>query len=263
MTAPKKLSIIIPSFNDPRIVRAIRSIRYFDDSGSVRIVVIDGGSKPALQQTIAGLLKVDDVFVCEPDKGIFDALNKGLERTETEFIGWLGSDDFYSGRVRASDVIAGLASHDLLVTDLAHFRGDRITRLTHARPARARLAKYGLNNPHFATFGRTALLSKYRFALDARSADIEYFLAVFESRPRVATIAKVAVIAEEGGFSTASPRVILATNAELLEVYARRLGHVLAPLCVGLKLGYKAWSAGYYRIFRLPVRSLCATGMEL
>lgn len=262
MTAGKRLTIIIPSFKDPRIARAIRSVRYFDDNGSVRIMVIDGGSPADLRREIAALLDADDVFVCEPDKGIFDALNKGLERSDTEFIGWLGSDDFYSGRVRASQVASLLSSHDMLVTDLAHFRGDRITRLTHSLPSKARLAKYGLNNPHFATFGRRSVLAEHRFALGARSADIEYFINVFETKPRVATIATVGVLAEEGGFSTASRRMILASNAELLDVYGRHFNAMLAPLCVGLKLGYKAWSAGYYRLVRRPVRALCAPGVD-
>lgn len=262
MTDAKRLSIIIPSFNDPRIAHAIRSTRFFDDNGSVRIVVVDGGSKPDVQRLIEGLLLADDLFICEPDKGIFDALNKGLARSTTEFIGWLGSDDFYSGKVRASQILAGLVSHDLLVANLAHFRGDRITRLTHALPSRIRLAKFGLNNPHFATFGRRSLLASHQFVLGMRSADIRYFLDVFETRPRVTTIAEVAVIAEEGGFSTASSRMILASNSELLGVYAVHIGRFLAPLCIALKLGYKAWSAVYYRLFSQSVRALCAREVQ-
>jgi len=259
----KRLSIIIPSFNDARIAHAIRSTRFFDDNGSVRILVVDGGSKPELQRLIAGLLQPDDLFICEPDMGIFDALNKGLARSTTEFIGWLGSDDFYTGKVRASQVLADLESNDLLVANLAHFRGDRITRLTHALPSRIRLAKVGLNNPHFATFGRRSLLASHRFMLGMRGADIPYFLEVFESKPRVATISEVAVIAEEGGFSTVSPRMILASHLELLSVYAVYIGRVLAPFCVALKLGYKAWSAAYYRIFPKSVHALCTREVQL
>jgi glycosyltransferase involved in cell wall biosynthesis len=261
MTEVKQISIIIPSFNDARIARAIRSVRSFDDIATVRIIVVDGGSNPELQRMISSLLTAEDTFICEPDNGIFDALNKGLGCSATEFIGWLGSDDFYSGRVRASFVIASLQTHDLLVANNAIFRGNRITRLTHSLPSRARLAKFGLHNPHFATFGRRSLLGNQKFALRMRSADIEYFLRVFETAPRVATVPEVAVISEEGGFSTASRRMILASNAELIDVYARYSGRVLAPLCVGVKLAYKLWSIGYYRIFRRYVSTMCVEGV--
>ncbi len=42
MIGNKRLSIILPSYNDSRIERAIQSIRHFDDLKTVRIVVIDG-----------------------------------------------------------------------------------------------------------------------------------------------------------------------------------------------------------------------------
>ncbi len=259
----RRISVIIPSFNDARILRAIRSVRHFDDAEAVSIIVIDGGSRLDLREAIDRALGPEDIFIQEPDQGIFDALNKGLGLCQTDFLGWLGSDDFYSGQVRASEVVSCLEDHDLLVTNLAHFRGDRVTRLTHSLPSRARLARIGLNAPHFGTFGRRSFLASRRFDINDRSADIDYFISLFETRPRISTIGKVGVLAEEGGFSTASRRKILALNVELLGVYRNHVGRMLAPLCVALKLSYKAWSAAYYRVFRRSVQSCCAPNLSL
>lgn len=144
MTATRRLSIIIPSYNDPRIVEAMRSVRRFDDTGCVRLIVIDGASKQAVKDLITPLLGPDDLFMSEPDRGIFDALNKGLDHCTTEFIGWLGSDDIFTGKVPASRVIAALENHDLFVAGTAVFRGDRIRRVTHALPSRLGLVRFGL-----------------------------------------------------------------------------------------------------------------------
>src|ERR1017187_3672347 len=110
MIEAKRISIIVASYNDPRIVGAIRSIRHFDDMDTVKIVVIDGGSAPDVQRLIKESLTEDDIFVSERDRGIFDALNKGLDACDTEFIGWLGSDDVFTGSIKASAVVSALSN---------------------------------------------------------------------------------------------------------------------------------------------------------
>ena len=134
MTCRKSLSIILPSFNDFRILRAIESIRRFDDINAVKILIIDGGSAPEIIKSVKLLLKEADVFISEPDEGIFDALNKGLRICDSEFIGWLGSDDMFTGLVLSSEVIGILKKYDLLVADLYFFNNGYVTRKTSAWP---------------------------------------------------------------------------------------------------------------------------------
>lgn len=254
---PKRLSIILPSFNDPKIVDAIESVRIFDDLGTVQLLVIDGGSQPELLNLIRPLLRPDDILISESDRGIFDALNKGLFLSTTEFIGWLGSDDRFSGQVRASHVVDALLHHDLFVTSLAVFRGDRVRRVTHSLPSRIGLVKYGLHNPHFATFGRAALLKSVRFRLDLLGSDIDYFLRVFAGKPRVATTNSIGVLMREGGFSSRSYRKIVDINLELFAVYAAHTNQMAAVFALGNKFAYKCAGAAYYKLVRRPVSKIC------
>jgi glycosyltransferase len=248
---PKRLSIILPSYNDGRIGEAIESVRRFDDVGTVRLVVIDGGSEAGVREAIERRLAPDDIFVSEPDGGIFDALNKGLDRCTTKYIGWLGSDDLFTGQLLASEVLGALQDHDLLVANLALFRDGRVRRVTHAWPSRFRLARYGLHNPHFSTFGRAALLKSERFDLRLRGADIAYFLHIFAKKPGVLSTNVIATLQGEGGFSTRSYRKSLNVNMELISVYAKYTNVAVAPIALCIKMGYKLWSSIYYRIFRL------------
>ena len=240
MATTKQLSIIVPSFRDERILDTIASIRAFDDLGTVRIVIIDGGSDGSLLDALRPLLTSDDILVSEPDKGIFDALNKGLDRVETPYMGWLGSDDLYTRSAKSSKVIAALESHDLYVMDLVLVRDGQIRRRTHSWPCSKGLVRFGLLNPHYTTFGRSALLCKHRFRLDLTGSDIDYFLRVFAEKPRVKHDPAVGMLMAEGGYSTGGYGKMVRSNGQLFDAYRTHSGRLGAAFALTLKLGYKA-----------------------
>lgn len=214
-----KITVIIPSFNDDRIFRAIESVRHFDNINSTSLIVMDGGSRPELVEKIKNTLTSADILISEPDNGIFDALNKGLMSAEGEIIGWLGSDDFYSDEVLASDVSKILNDHDLLVGTTAHFDGNKIKRMTYAWPVRYNLNKYGMNNPHFSTFGRASILKLYQFKLNNSASDIEYFLNIFRIEGlRVKTVDRIITFMEEGGFSNRNLKTVFKTNKSIFDM---------------------------------------------
>lgn len=250
MTTPKRIAIILPSFNDARIADAIASVRRFDDIDTVQLVIIDGGSRPEVVDILRGAVQPGDILVSEADGGIFDALNKGLDRVETEYMGWLGSDDLFTGQIKASDVVAALEAHDLFVTGLAIFQDDRLRRITSAWPSGRRLARFGLHNPHYATFGRSVLFCGQRFRTDLKGSDIEYFLRIFAQRPRVATNARIGTLQREGGFSTSSYGKIWAINRELFGVYRSAGTAASAAIALPVKLGYKVAGSIRLQLFK-------------
>ena len=206
-------------------------------------------------EAIRAQLTVDDVLMTGPDKGIFDALNKGLERCDTAYMGWLGSDDLFTGRLKASEVVRELGKHELFLANMVHFRGERATRMTFARPAAAGLVKYAFNNPHFATFGRSTVFKSERFLLGLRASDIDYFLRIFAHRRDISWTRTIGVASEEGGFSSESPGLVLKSNLRLVRVHAAHTGVVIAFLSVLLKLVLKSTVVIRYRVQRVDIRS--------
>ena len=243
-----QLDIILPSFRDPRILEAIASVRAFDDLDTTRILLIDGGSDEVLLQSIRPMLRSHDVLVSEPDRGIFDALNKGLDLVAAPCVGWIGSDDLYSQDVKASEVVAALAQADLFITSLLLVDGARTLRKTHSWPSAVGLASWGLHNPHYATFGRAELLTGERFVIDQLSSDIDYFLRIFARRPHALSTPKVGLIQAAGGYSNAGLGKIMQVNRNAYWAYARNSNPLKALLSVGIKLGYKAVGTIVYRI---------------
>jgi glycosyltransferase involved in cell wall biosynthesis len=87
------ISIITPSFNRADMIgQAIESV--LEQAYSpLEHIIVDGGSRDGTLNVLAQYphLKV----LSEPDNGMYDALNKGLELAHGEVIGFLNTDDLY------------------------------------------------------------------------------------------------------------------------------------------------------------------------
>lgn len=242
------LSIIIPSFCDSRILTAIASVKRFDDIGQTQVVIIDGGSDDSLLMQIRSALSSRDVLICEPDKGIFDAINKGLERADGNMIGWLGSDDIFSIQVRASDVIDALRESDIYVAGTAMIDKSRVIRQfwLPAHPERA--AFLGLHNPHFSTFGRVETFRQTCFDITSPVADVGYFLEIFSRKPRVRVDHRVATLMQVGGFSNGSLRKNLTHNAKVYLIFRAHMSAPQAALALLLRIVPKIFNTIFYKL---------------
>ena len=91
-----KVSIITVVYNGAEtIADAIRSVAA-QDYDDIEYIVIDGASKDATPQILADHKDDIDVLVSEPDKGIYDAMNKGVANATGDIVGILNADDFYA-----------------------------------------------------------------------------------------------------------------------------------------------------------------------
>ena len=89
-----KLSFVIPSYQDERILDTIESIKEIDAPvNSIEIIVQDGGSNKLLLKRIENSLSDNDSLIVEKDFGIFDGINRGLKNASGDLIATLGSDD--------------------------------------------------------------------------------------------------------------------------------------------------------------------------
>jgi glycosyltransferase involved in cell wall biosynthesis len=98
-------SIIVPTFNSASTIGSCVQSLADQTFRGFEVLVMDGGSKDdtvRIAQEPRGLgdrLRV----VSEPDKGVYDAMNKGILRARGEWLLFLGSDDrLYDGQVLAS-----------------------------------------------------------------------------------------------------------------------------------------------------------------
>lgn len=184
----------------------------------VEHIVIDGGSTDGtlavLERHRAGLA----LLVSEPDRGLYDAMNKGWSRATGEVVGFLNADDSYA----STDVLASIASSfaesgsDAVYGDLELV--DRVGNVVRVwRSGRFSRLKYHLGwmTPHPATYVRKSLFERYGgFSLGLSiSADYELMLRFFfRHRASVHYLPKNLVRMTAGGASNRSLSNIARAN---------------------------------------------------
>ena len=94
------ISIITPTLNRAQLIEtAIQSV-LDQHYPNVEHIIIDGGSTDGTLDVLSKYPKLK--VVSEPDKGMYDALNKGIALASGEIIGILNSDDYYAPKVFTS-----------------------------------------------------------------------------------------------------------------------------------------------------------------
>ena len=96
----KKITVVTICFNSVNIIeRTILSVLN-QKYTNIEYIIIDGGSIDGTNDIISKYNNKIDVFISEPDKGIFHAMNKGLLYSSGEWVIFMNAgDEFYNENV--------------------------------------------------------------------------------------------------------------------------------------------------------------------
>lgn len=219
-----KISVITVTLNRAASLR--RTIESIAEQTYQRVeyLVIDGGSTDGTHQVAHDHVQIIQKFISEPDKGIYDAMNKGMNLCSGDVIGFLNSDDVYSSphsleRVAQAfaDPAVEVAYGDLrYTTKNGGVLKNRTWRSTRFEPGDF---LRGWMPPHPTFFIRRSVLRKLR-GFDLRyhiSADYEFMLRALEiERARSTYIPFTLVDMAPGGISTKGLSNIVKANWECL-----------------------------------------------
>lgn len=112
-----KISIIIATYNAGKtLARCLQSIRE-EKTNEIELLVIDGGSKDNTLDIINTYQDTIDYGSSEPDKGIYDAWNKGITHAKGDWMMFIGADDYLVGNA-LSDYLNLLQQQDCAAYDL-------------------------------------------------------------------------------------------------------------------------------------------------
>lgn len=206
-----KITIITVSYNSEKtIARTIESV-LLQNYPYLEYIIIDGASK---DKTVEIAYSYKDKFqekgisykvYSEPDKGIYDAMNKGISHATGEIIGILNSDDRYVDEHVLSTVAEPFQTNSNLDTcfgNLLYVKGNKPYR--YWKSGKPRTFKFGWMPPHPAFFVRAIVYRKYGlFRLDCGvNADYELMLRFLEKHQVSSLwINKLFVYMEAGGTS--------------------------------------------------------------
>ena len=88
-----QISVIVVTFNSVKYLKGAIESFLKQDYANKELVIIDGGSKDGTVDIIKQYEKQIGYWCSEPDKGIYDAMNKGWRRASGEYMLYLGCDD--------------------------------------------------------------------------------------------------------------------------------------------------------------------------
>jgi len=100
-----KISIVTTSFNSADTIKDTIDSVLSQNYENIEYVIADGGSKDGTVEVIKSYTDPRIRWISEPDKGIYDGMNKGIKMSTGDVVGILNSDDFYKNNDVISSVV--------------------------------------------------------------------------------------------------------------------------------------------------------------
>ena len=161
-----KISIITVCYNSAKTIeKTFKSVegQTYED---VEYIVIDGGSKDTTLNIVNNYKELVSKIVSEPDKGLYDAMNKGIKLATGDVVGILNSDDIFTDNY----VLENIANFHLQnnieasVGNIIQFNEEgKTVRKYSAKNWHPEKLKIGFMPAHPAIFFKKELFDKFGF----------------------------------------------------------------------------------------------------
>ena len=176
-----ELSIITVVLNDPEgLQKTIKSVS-IQQYRNYEYVVIDGGSHAETIKVIKDNSKAIDHWVSEKDKGIYDAMNKGLSYVHGKWVIFLNAGDVFVNSLITRDLfkVQNMDEYDVWYGDhrveFMDIRGER-----KRKAGKMKYLKYGSQFCHQSAIVKTELIKEKGYnTLNRISADFEFFYGLY------------------------------------------------------------------------------------
>ena len=220
-----KISIITVTLNSESTIKKTIESVIKQDYVNIEYIIIDGGSSDNTLSIVKDYKEYVTVLVSEPDKGVYDAMNKGIRLATGDVIGFLNSDDLYENDRVLTKVAQIFIDNPLIQASYA----DLIYTAKHDTSKNIRYWKsndfsYGLfskgwSPPHPTFFVRSCIYKKFgNFKLNYKIAsDIDLMMRFIEVK-KINThyMSEVLVKMRMGGISNKNLKNIVKLNIEIL-----------------------------------------------
>ena len=212
-----KVSIITTTYNDKENLKKIIAQVKNQDYANIEYVIVDGGSTDGTLEVIAEAAEYFGSrlkWISEKDKGIYDAINKGIRLSTGDILGCCF--DQYAGPDVISKMVAIMEKEgtDGVHGDLYYMEGDKVVRYWHQGQGNIR---FGWMPGHPTLYLRKSVYDKYGlYKTDYRiSADYEFMIRILkDDKVKLSYLPEVLIYMSHGGTSTNSLGAYLAGMKE-------------------------------------------------
>jgi len=219
-----KITVVTVSYNaESTIVDTIQSVSS-QTYECIEYIIIDGGSTDGTCSLIHENIQSVDKFVSEPDRGIYDAMNKGIRLATGEIIAFINADDFYASDNVLEKVVNAFKDPkiDAVYGDLCYVnrsKPSKVVRYWKSRKFVSSSFEKGWCPPHPTFVVRKDIYNRYggfdlRYKLAADADLMIRFLEVHKLS--VKYVSDVLVNMRLGGATNRSIRNVIKQNREIL-----------------------------------------------
>jgi glycosyltransferase involved in cell wall biosynthesis len=167
------ISVITVVFNSEHFLEQTIQSVLNQTYENVEYIIIDGGSTDRTLDIIRSYEDKIDYWVSEPDKGIYDAMNKGIDLATGEWVNFMNAGDRYYEAGCTSDIFHVDPKDAALIYGHCELRYGDFTRIIRVNPV-SDLWK-GMIFCHQSMFVKTSYMKKYKFNIENRiGADYEF-----------------------------------------------------------------------------------------
>ena len=178
-----KVSIITVVYNRADVIRDTIESVLSQTYKNIEYIVIDSGSTDSTMDVVNEYKDKISKIISEPDRGLYDAINKGIKEATGDVIGLIHSDDFYLDNLVIQRVVDTFKKENkhMLFADLLYIKGDnkdKVLRYYSAKNFTVKKLKYGFMPPHPTLFVKKEVYEKYGlYKIDYKiAADYEMFV---------------------------------------------------------------------------------------
>ena len=237
-----KISIITVVFNSEKYIRRTIESIVGQDYPALEYIIIDGKSKDSTMQIVEEYRDRIAVVVSEPDKGLYDAMNKGLRLATGDYVLYINSGDVLSSPHLLSDIFdTAPADSDVIYGDthITDEDGNILHSRRHRPPEHLSWKDYkrGMLVCHQSFIARRSLCEEYdtnyRYA-----ADFDWCLNVLSKSKTVTNYGKEISLFMDGG---QTKRTIVPGLKERYRIMCKYYGKVKATFwnfILGVKFGW-------------------------
>lgn len=211
-----RITVITAVFNGAETIeKSILSVigQTYDN---VEYIVIDGGSTDGTQEIIKRHEHAIDYWISEPDTGIYDAWNKGVQQAKGEWIAFLGADDvFVDGALQAyAESISARSDRQLqYMSSKVNLVSDGRVIRTIGQPWVWSIFRKHMNVAHVGSLHHRELFEQYGlFDTSYRICGDYEFLLRFREALKAGYLDQITVNMSIGGISSTSPKVFSETT---------------------------------------------------
>lgn len=236
-----KLSVITIVYNNVRhIERTVKSV-VNQTYPNIQYIVIDGASTDGTLQVLNQYRDHISQLISEPDKGIYDAMNKGLRMATGDYVLFMNSGDEIYAPNTVTNVFATEPDADIYYgeTEMINEHGESLGQRRHKAPEQFtwRDFKYGMSISHQAIYIKRSLAEPYdpRYSL---SADIAWILKAAKKAGKIVNVHQYVARYLVGGMSKKKHRQSLVERFNIMREYYGLLPTIFNHLVIAFNLGW-------------------------